>query len=72
MMDAPPFASNEELQRLTADEHGWPSRVRDLDPDLSNNNKGCRARSRQVTATLNASAEVWKATTDVHDGRFMM
>ena len=64
-MDAPPFASTEELQRLAADEHEWASRVRDLDPDLSNNKKGYRAR--QVTATLNASAEVWKATADVHD-----
>ena len=32
------FASIEELQRLTSDEHGWASRVRDLDPVLSNNN----------------------------------
>ena len=52
LMDAPHFASTEELQRLAADEHGWASRVRDLDPDLSNNKKGYMYRARQVTTTF--------------------
>ena len=38
----PSFANTEELLRFGADEHGWATRVRDLDPDLSNNKEGQR------------------------------
>ena len=69
LMDAPPFCEYRGAAEAGS-RRTWASRVRDLDPVLSNNKKGYRAR--QVTTTLNASAKVWKATSDVHGGRFMM
>jgi hypothetical protein len=57
------------LCELAADEHGWASRVQELDQDL-------RIEQQKETSLNNferiCAAEAWKATADVHDGPFMM